>query len=322
MASKPTAAPPTSRVSPRPETADLLLLGSAVLWGLNYTVVKVGIGEIAPLAFPVVRYGIGGIILLAFLRVHEGSIGIHREDLPLLVLVGLLGVTLSQVTFVYALANTGASDVALLGASVPIITTLLAALVGIERAGRRHWMSVLVGLMGVVLIISGGSATAGRGSTLLGDLLALANASIASASALPIRHLLVRYSAPRILTYEMLIGTAILLPFALPQLLAQDYAGVTMAGWGALSYCIVFSAIATNWLYFTAIGRVGPSRAAVYQYLQAFLAVVFAVLLLREQITVVQLVGGAVVVGGIILGRSGVARPRVRSRALGINWRA
>jgi drug/metabolite transporter (DMT)-like permease len=283
-------------------------LTAVTLWGLNYSVVKFGLSEIAPLAFPVFRFGVGGIVLLVVLRLREGSVGVRREDLPLLGLVGLFGITLSQISFVFALTNTSASDTALLGATAPIMTAVLAALVGLERSGRRYWIAVFIGLVGVVLIVVGGTSGTKLGSSLLGDGLALGNAFVSSASALPIRPLLRRYSAHRILTYEMLIGTAILVPFAIPGLLAQDYARVTLAGWGSLGYAVVFSGIATNLLYFTAIGRVGPSRAAVYQYLQSFLAVLFAVILLGEHITLVQVLGGVVVVGSIIFGRSTVGR--------------
>jgi drug/metabolite transporter (DMT)-like permease len=167
---------------------------------------------------------------------------------------------------------------------------------------------VSLGLGGVVLIVVGGASGAKLGSNLLGDGLALTNVFVSSVSVLPILPLLRRYSAHRILTYEMLIGTAILMPFAVPGLLAQDYARVTLAGWGSLGYAVVFSGILTNLLYFTAIGRVGPSRAAVYQYLQSFLAVLFAVILLGEQITALQVLGGIVVVGSIIFGRSRLGR--------------
>jgi drug/metabolite transporter (DMT)-like permease len=85
---------------------------------------------------------------------------------------------------------------------------------------------------------------------------------------------------------------------------------VTLAGWGSLAYAVVFSGIVTNLLYFTAIGRVGPSRAAVYQYLQSFLAVLFAVILLGEHVTLLQVLGGVVVVGSIVFGRSAVGRRR------------
>jgi drug/metabolite transporter (DMT)-like permease len=245
-------------------------------------------------------------VLLVILRLREGSVGVRREDLPLLALVGLFGITISQISFVFALTNTSASGTALLTATAPIMTALLAAAVGLERSGRRFWLAVSVGLGGVVLIVVGGAAGARLGSNLLGEGLALANVFASSVSALPILPLLRRYSAHRILTYEMLIGTAILVPFAIPGLVGQDYARVTLEGWGSLGYAVLFTGIVTNLLYFTAIGRVGPSRAAVYQYLQSFLAVLFAVLLLGEHITPLQVLGGLIVVGSIIFERSRV----------------
>jgi drug/metabolite transporter (DMT)-like permease len=313
----PAQPPDTVQREARPASADLLLFAAVTLWALNYSIVKFGLSEIAPLAFPVFRFGVGGIVLLVILRMREGSIGVRREDLPLLFLVSFFGITLSQISFVFALTNTSASDTALLGATAPIVTALLAAAVGLERIGRRHWVAVCIGLVGVVLIVVGGASGAKLGSNLLGDGLALAGVFVSSVSVLPIRPLLARYSAHRILAYEMLIGTAILAPFAVPGLLAQDYAGVTLAGWGSLAYAVVFSGIVTNLLYFTAIGRVGPSRAAVYQYLQSFLAVLFAVILLGEHITILQVLGGVVVVGSIIFGRSKLGQRRRTSDPVG-----
>jgi drug/metabolite transporter (DMT)-like permease len=283
-------------------------LTAVTLWGLNYSILKFGLTEIAPLAFPVFRFGVGGIVLLVVLRLREGSIGVRGEDLPLVALVGFFGITLSQISFVFALTNTSASDTALLGATAPIMTAVLAAIVGLEHPRTRHWVAGIIGLVGVALIVIGGAGGAKLGSNLLGDGLALTNVFVSCASALPILPLLGRYTALRILTYEMLIGTAILVPFAVPGLLAQDYAQVTLAGWGSLAYAVVLSGIVTNLLYFTAIGRVGPSRAAVYQYLQSFLAVLFAAIMLGEQITLVQILGGIIVVGSIIFGRSKIGR--------------
>ena len=315
-AQSPNTAPPGTRAA----SADLLLLTVVSLWGLNFSIVKFGLTEIAPLAFPVFRFGVAGIVLLVVLRLREGSVGVRREDLPLLAVLGLFGIALSQISFVFALTNTSATDTALLMATAPIMTALLAVLVGLERPGRRYWIAVSIGLLGVVVIVIGGTRGAKLGSSLLGDGLALSNAVAGSVSALPIRPLLRRYSAHRILTYEMLIGTAILVPFAVPELLSQDYTRVTLAGWGSLGYAVVFSGIAAYLLYFTAIGHVGPSRAAAYQYLQSFLAVLFAVILLGERITLLQGLGGVIVVGSIILGRSRLGRQPRSSPSL--TWRA
>ena len=59
--------------------------------------------------------------------------------MPLLAVAGFFGVTLSQLTFVYALVFTGASDNALIGATAPIVTAVIAAIVGLGRSGREHW---------------------------------------------------------------------------------------------------------------------------------------------------------------------------------------
>jgi drug/metabolite transporter (DMT)-like permease len=59
--------------------------------------------------------------------------------------------------------------------------------------------------------------------------------------------------------------------------------------------------VTTNLLWFTAIDRVGPSRASLFANLQPFLAALIALLLLSETITTVQIVGGLAIGGGIVL---------------------
>ena len=287
-------------------SADLILLTAVSLWALNYTVIKFGVSQISPLAFPVLRFGLGGIVLAGVVAWREGTLRIARADVPVIVLAGLLGIGLNQLCFVYSLTDTGASDVALLGASGPLITAFLATVVGVERLGRRHWAGALIGLGGVALIVGGAAGAAFGRSPLLGDGLALGATLFASASVLPVLTLLPRYSATHILTLEMLIGSALLLPLALPALLTQDFGAVTLQGWGALAYSVVFTGVVTNLLYFTAIRRVGPSRAAMFGYLQSFLGVAFAIVLLAEQVTLIQLAGGLVVIGSVVMSR---ARP-------------
>lgn len=290
--------PRTSRPS-----ADLILLCASVLWALNYSVVRLGVTQVEPLVFPVFRFGAAGLVLLAILWFREGSISVRRADLGRVALTGVLGVTLSQVFMVYALTNTGASNFALLVAATPIATAVLATVVGLERFGWRHWVAAGIGLGGVVLIIAGGPRFSVSSSGRLGDALALGTVLVASASVIPVQPLVRRYSVLRIVTLQMLIGTALLLPLATPALLAQDYTAISSAGWSTLCYSAFFAGIATSLLYFTAIGRIGPSRAALYQYLESLLGVAFAVALLGESVTLIQVVGGVVVIASVVLGR-------------------
>jgi drug/metabolite transporter (DMT)-like permease len=295
---------PLATTTRRRASSDVILLVAVALWALSYTVVKFALREFEPLVLPIFRFGIAGFVLLVILRLREGTIGVRRADLLLLAMAGFFGVTLTQLTYVYALVLATASDNALLGATAPIVTAVLATIVGLERSGRRYWAAAVIGLVGMVLIVVGSAGGLRFGSGLLGDVLAFATVVTAAVSALLVLPLLTRYSVYRVLTWELLLGTALLVPLALPQLAAQDYARITPGGWAALAYLILATGVLTNLLYFTAMGRIGASRAAIYRYLQSFLGVLFAVLLLGELVTAIQMIGGAIVVASVVLSRS------------------
>jgi drug/metabolite transporter (DMT)-like permease len=301
---------PAKRVSTAGAESAVLL--AVALWSLNYSVVKFGLTEIQPLAFPVLRFSIAGLVLLVILRVREGSVGVRREDLPLLAFMAVVGLAVNQVCFVFALANTSAASVSLLSASGPIFTAVLATVFGQERLAGRHWVSVAIGVFGVALIVGSGVDHAAP-SSLFGDGLALVAMFLSSASVIPVVSLIRRYSAYRILAFQFLVGAACLVPFAATSLASQDLSKVTGAGWGSLLYTVVASGVLANLLYYRGIGRIGPSSASVIGYLQVFLGVVFAWLVLGETVTPIQIVGGGIVVGGVILSRTGRVRAK-RSR--------
>ena len=73
--------------------------------------------------------------------------------------------------------------------------------------------------------------------------------------------------------------------------------------WVCLVYAIIGPLVLTNILWFKAVDQVGPSRATLVANLQPFIAAIFALVLLSETITWVQVVGGLLIGGGIFLAR-------------------
>ena len=57
----------------------------------------------------------------------------------------------------------------------------------------------------------------------------------------------------------------------------------------------------TNLMWFTAIDRVGPSRASLFANLQPFLAAIIALVILSEHITKLEVAGGLVLAAGILV---------------------
>ena len=279
-----------------------MLLAAVLLWSFNVPMVKIAVGAIDPLAVAAARFAVGAAALVIIVLVTEGSLAIRRADLPLLAAAALLGVTLQQVLFVLGLAAGTASSTSILFATTPLWTALIAMVVGLERPGRRTWVTLFFGIAGVALVVRGSPVPGGDGS-LTGDLLVLASAIAWASYSVIVVPLLGRYSALRVSAAVTLVGALALVPLGIPALLTTDFAAVPVEIWAIVAYAALGALVLTNLLYFTAVRNVGASRAAAFIYLQPVFGVVLALLLLGESITLLQVTGGAVVFASILAGR-------------------
>jgi drug/metabolite transporter (DMT)-like permease len=283
-----------------------MLVAANVIWSLNYATTKYAFERWSPIAFSGLRFATAGIALALFVRWREGGLGVDRSDVRLVVLCGIVGIFLNQLTFTYAVDYTAAANVALILAAAPAFAAVFAVMLGHERVRPAHWLALGVSLVGVGLVVMGGSDLAGF--SLRGDLLAVGAALTWAAYTVMLRPLLGRYSAIRISALVILVGAVIMAPVTVVQVANQDFDSLRRLDWAAWLYSTIGPLLVTNWLYFRALHRVGAARATLYMYLQPFLGAVFAAWLLGEKLVAVQLIGGGVIVGGVALGRAVAAR--------------
>jgi len=181
-----------------------------------------------------------------------------------------------------------------------VVTGVFAYAFGIERLSRRFWFAAVLSFAGVALVAVG--AEGGFSSNLTGDLLAFIGAATWGLYSIAIVPLMRHYSPFRISAIALLAGSVPLILTGLPQLLEQDW-DLPALVWAGFVFAVLGPLVLTNVLWFTAIDRVGPSRATLVTNLQPFLAAVFAVVLLSETMTALQLAGGAAIGLGLLLAR-------------------
>jgi len=227
--------------------------------------------------------------------------GNRRRDVPFIFGAAVIGIFLNQITFVYATKLTTATTVALIFGTLPIMTALFAAAGGIERLHSRFWIAAAVSFAGVCLVAAG--AKGGISGDLWGYMLAIAGAATWAAYSVAIAPLMTRYTASRISAYALTIGAILLLIVGAPQLASQDYASLPSLVWVAYVFAVLGPLCLTNLLWFNSIEQVGPSRASLYANLQPFLGAIFALLLLSESMTALQVGGGVLIAVGIVLSR-------------------
>ena len=210
---------------------------------------------------------------------------------------------LNQLCFVYALAFTTAATTALLFGTLPIWTALLARGTGIERQSLRFWIAALLSFAGVALVAVGSHGK--LSADLKGDALAIGGAATWAAYSVAISPLMRRYTPFRLSSVFLLAVTVPLFAVGAPQLSRQHFAFPPLV-WIGFAFAVLGPLVITNLLWFTAIDRVGPSRASLFANLQPFLAAIVALIALSEKITTLQMAGGLALAGGIVLA------PRVR----------
>ncbi|MDQ5820760.1 MAG: DMT family transporter [Actinomycetota bacterium] len=282
----------------RRPAADFLLLATVTLWALNFTASKYILEHgFRPLAYSSVRYALAALLFTAIVLPRERSLRVGRSDLKLLG-AGAILLFANQVCFIYALKFTTATTVALLFGTLPIFTALIASAVGMERLSRRFWLAAAVSFAGVALVALGSSV--GLSADLKGDALAVGGAVTWAGYSVLIASLMRRYSPYRLSALFLLAVTLPLALFGSGQLASQSF-DLGWAVWAWFAFAVLGPLVITNVTWFTAIDRVGPSRASLFANLQPFLAAIVALLVLDETLTRTQVAGGLLIGCGILL---------------------
>jgi drug/metabolite transporter (DMT)-like permease len=283
-------------------TTDLILLVTVGIWAFNVTVTRYVLQHgFQPLAYASLRYGAAAVLAAGLALALGRGLSVHGRRAVALAAGATLFLLLNQFCFVYALKLTTATTVSLILGTTPVFTAAIASAVGLERLSLGFWLAAAASFGGVALVAvgSGGELSADLG----GDLLAIGLAATWSAYSVCLAPLMRTYSPYRISGLVLLPTAALLCLISAGQLGGQHYGRVTALDWAGLAFAIVAPLILTNVLWYTAIRQVGPSRATLFTNLQPFVAVLFAVGLLSESLSGVQIAGGALIGVGIATGR-------------------
>jgi drug/metabolite transporter (DMT)-like permease len=292
----------------RISAAELMLLVTVSIWAFNFTVTRYALTNgFQPLAYGALRFSAAAFVVSTITLGLERSLRFRPRHAVLLAVASLIGIYLNSLAFVYSIDLTNASTVALIFGSLPIVTALVAYAFGVERLHRRFWIAAALSFAGVGLVAAGSGD--GLTGNLVGNLLAFVAAATWGVYSVAIVPLLRQYSVWRISAGALLVGSVPLLVTAIPQILDQRW-DLGALVWAAFAFAVIGPLVLTNILWFTAIDRVGPSRATLVTNLQPFLAALFAVALLSEELTWLQIAGGVAIGVALLLARR---RPALES---------
>ncbi len=277
----------------------LSTLLATVFWGANFVLAGPILHDLPPLWAASLRFGFGTLIMLLWSFRHmRAMFAMASRHLPVYLLAGALGIGGFNLLFFTALQTTSSTNAALVMATNPLLTTLLAALLLGERPATIWLFSIPLALSGVILVITDGHpARLLQLDIVRGDWLML-GANLAWAGYNLLTRRLPREST--LINTTLLMGTGTLM-----LLCAAFYSGqpLTLPGWqGGLALALMVTAgtVVAYMLWNRSIAELGAARTALFLNLVPVFAMLTASLL-GQLPNLIQLGGGALVIGSVML---------------------
>jgi drug/metabolite transporter (DMT)-like permease len=130
-----------------------VLAGLTVVWGFNWTAMKVAIADIAPLTFRTLCLGLGSGVLFAFLRASGQPLAVPRDQWPRLVLIAFFNITCWNILVVFGLSQLPSGRAAILAYTMPAWAIPLSVLLLGERLTARKLLGLALGMAGMALLL-------------------------------------------------------------------------------------------------------------------------------------------------------------------------
>ncbi len=283
------------------ELADILGLVVVLLWAAHLPLAKDALREFSTVTFNAVRIPLSALLLWIPTLLWGGRIHLQPRDIWKIVGLGIIGNVVYLTLFIHALELTKAGNVGLLMSIGTIFTALLSRLLGHEYLGRMVWAGIFLSFGGVAVILLESAEFAIGTGTLLGDLLTLAAAACWSLYTVCSRTLMKSYSPLTFTTLTLSVGALALFFISLPSLADQEWGQISTKSYLELGYSSIFSLAVAYSIWFYCVDRLGSTKTAIYSNLIPFWTLLFAWMLIGEEITVLQILGGILILTGIYL---------------------
>lgn len=297
--------------SPRPSrrqvlVTDAMLIAMALIWAVNYSVLKFGTRLVPPLAYNGVRIPAAAILQFGVARAMKMG-PIARDDAIRLLVLGMLGNGIYQVFFILGQARSRVATTVLMLASGPALAAILGRLRGTEFLSRRSWWGIAMQLLGVSLVVMGSAASASGRDSLLGSTLVFASAVSWALFSVMVQPLTSRVPGLQVGAWTMLGGGIVSLVVGIPAIAGVDWAAVSPAVWAAMAYSTIGAMVIAYLFWYHGVKTLGPTHTSMYSNTQPFLAMGVAWATLGELPTRWQVAGATCILGGLVLARTATA---------------
>ena len=278
-----------------------MIAAMVALWSGNFVIAKIALREFPPLLLSGLRVSLASLLILPLYLWKGGRWS--RSDVPMLLGLGILGVTANQLFFVLGMSRTTVAHSAIIIGTTPVCVLIVAAVLGMERITFTKMGGMALALTGVTILqmFRAPDAAARGGATPLGDFFIFIAALTFALFTVGGKRFSLRHDAITVNTFAYVGGAVTLAPITVWQAQRISLTAISPAAWASLAYMALFPSVVCYLIYYYALRRISASRVSAFSYLQPLIATVMAVGILGERVTWPVIAGGSIIFAGVFL---------------------
>ena len=226
---------------------------------------------------------------------------IEKKDIWKVVIASFLGLFMTQLSFLFAITQTTAIDASIMSTLSPIMTLIISAIVIKERITWSGIIGIALSLVGVlILIFNCVSIRSGADSTSIWGILGMVCNTLCFASYVGIfKPLIQKYSVVTFMKWMFLFSSLMALPFAFSAFGASNLSAVPMNVMWQVIYVVVGATFIAYFLIPIGQKRLRPVVVCMYTYVQPVIAMVIALALGLDHLTLLKVLATVLVFTGV-----------------------
>ena len=280
----------------------VVLVLATIMWAGHTIVARLSVDEISPMLLMLMRWVTCLAILVVINRNRLATyIPQVKQRLAWVWWMGGAGMAGFTIFFIYAAQYTTAVNLGITQSAIPALVMLIGLLVLRVRAGWIQLLGMMVSLMGVVVLVSGGSIAVLRALEFnVGDLLMLVACLCYAGYTVGLSRRM-SMSPVLMLTFFSAAASLTLIVLTAVEYLQGDLILPGVKGLAIVVYCAIFPSMLAQIFFMRGVELAGANRAGLYVNLVPVFAALMAVLFLAETMYLFHGVSLVMVLGGIYL---------------------
>lgn len=273
-----------------------------VIFGLNTIVCKdiANFALLSPIALFCIR-SIGAAALFWILSAFTPKEKVSLRDLGAIFIASMLGLFLTQISFLKAITITTPMDATIVATMTPIMTMFVSAIFIKEPITLKKILGVAISFSGVIFLIFNSVYDSGAvdKSTPLGIGLMILNGLFFAMYLGIFRPLISRYNVVTFMKWMFTFSMVAALPFGASDLLSANYSQFSGKLIADIGFLVIFATFISYFLIPFGQKRIRPTLVGMYSYLQPIIAAIASICVGMDTLTVGKVLAAALVFVGV-----------------------